>query len=103
MVWACFQLYFRSLVQILKILPLQRSHLNLSHIDLPILRKGLFISISVTKLLLDEGVSEYFELCAVLTEFAVVETLYLLDLLHEFIDPLPHFLLRGLSLYKFVN
>ena len=57
----------------------------------------------MTKLLLYEGVSEYFELCAVLSEFAVVETLYLLDLLHELVDPVPHILLCGLSLYKFVN
>jgi len=54
-------------------------------------------------LLLYEGVSQYFELCAVLTELAVVETLNLLDLLHELVDPFPHIMLRGLSLYKFVN
>jgi hypothetical protein len=56
------------------------------------------MSYSVTELLLDEGVSQHFELGAVLSKLAIVETLYLLDLMQEFIDPFPHILLRGLSL-----
>ena len=79
---------------------MQRSHLNLPSI---VLLMGLLLSESVTELLLDEGVSQYFEFGAVLSELAIVETLYLLDLLQELVDPFPHILLRGLSLYKYVN
>lgn len=77
---------------------LQRSHLNLPSIVLLLMTKGLCMSYSVTELLLDEGVSQYFELGAVLSKLAIVETIYLLDLMQEFIDPFPHILLRGLSL-----
>jgi hypothetical protein len=93
-------MHFGPLIHILKILPLQRSHLNLPSI---VLLMGLSMSESVTELLLDEGVSQYFELGAVLSELAIVETLYLLDFMQELVDPIPHILLCGLSLYKNVN